>query len=222
MDPTSYSWYFPARFLVVFFKQAQNASCSYQVFFPPSIQLSTSDAVISMDNIHFNCARHPMQPSLFWIIWIFKCSGKAASENICLFWMEIIYLKIGMVKLFHRMGVCARPTRAFWASEAMFWPRFFDLYIFFCEIRWHLRMFTFYKILNGAKKHCVVGSEGFFWACLHILCPLRNAITPPKTMSLKSISWTLTLKQGMCGVGSSIDFPKPKIQGLNYYDWGFW
>ena len=84
-----------------------------------------------MDNIHFNCARHPMQPSLFWIIWIFKCSGKAASENICLFWMEIIYLKIGMVKLFHRMGICARPTRAFWASEAIFWPRFFDLYIFF-------------------------------------------------------------------------------------------
>ena len=54
----------------------------------------------------------------------------------------------------------------------------------------------------------------FFWACLHILCPLRNAITPPKTMSLKSSSWTLTLKQGMCGVGSSIDFPKPKIQGF--------
>lgn len=29
-----------------------NASCSYQVFFHPSIQLSTSDAVISMDNIY--------------------------------------------------------------------------------------------------------------------------------------------------------------------------
>ena len=50
-----------------------------------------------------------------------------------------------------------------------------------------------------------------FLACLHILCPLRNAITLPKTMSLKSSSWTLTLKQGMCGVGSSIDFPKPNI-----------
>ena len=59
-----------------------------------------------------------------------------------------------------------------------------------------------------------------FLACLHILCPLRNAIAPPKTMSLKSSSWTLTLKQGMCGVGSSIDFPKPEIQGLNYYNWG--
>ena len=59
-----------------------------------------------------------------------------------------------------------------------------------------------------------------FLACLHILCPLRNAITPPKTMSLKSSGWTLTLKQGMCGVGSSIDFPKPKLQGLNYYGWG--
>ena len=59
-----------------------------------------------------------------------------------------------------------------------------------------------------------------FLACLHILCPLRNAIAPPKTMSLKSSSWTLTLKQGMCGVGSSIDFPKPQIQGLNCYDWG--
>ena len=59
-----------------------------------------------------------------------------------------------------------------------------------------------------------------FLACLQILCPLSNAITPPKTMSLKSSSWTLTLKQGMCGVGSSIDFPKPKIQGLNYYVWG--
>ena len=59
-----------------------------------------------------------------------------------------------------------------------------------------------------------------FLACLHILCPLRNAITPPKTMSLKSSGWTLTLKQGMCGVGSSIDFPNPKLQGLNYYGWG--
>ena len=86
------------------------------------------------------------------------------------------------------------------------------------KLQWFF--FTFYKILNGAKKHCVVGSLSvLFLACLHSLCPLRNAIAPPKTMSLKSSSWTLTWNKG-CGVGSSIDFPKPQIQGLNCYDWG--
>ena len=108
-------------------------------------------------------------------------------------------------------------SRFFWLSTKLQW------YFLFCEIPWHLRMFTFYKILNDPKWRKKIASSAprcSFFACLHILCPLRNAITPPKTMSLKSSGWTLTLKQGMCGVGSSIDFPKPKLQGLNYYGWG--
>lgn len=58
-------FFFQTFYLYQFLSVFLNASCSYQVFFHPSIQLSTSDAVISMDNI-YNLYIYILMQLRFW------------------------------------------------------------------------------------------------------------------------------------------------------------